>query len=106
MQRTSQMQCSKGLSRKYYKKNVSKVEFRKSPFFGLHIGPLLRTLWLTSGSNDLFQSAEKSVRLPMMMTTASVPYIDRWKFSAIALPLSEGSNAGNFIIVLPKTRST
>jgi serine protease inhibitor len=53
----------------------------------------------------MFQSSEKSIRLPMMTTTQQLAYLDKWKYTAISLPLDENSNAGNFIIVLPKEKS-
>jgi hypothetical protein len=38
----------------------------------------------------------------MMTTTAKVPYMDKWKYTAVSLPLHESTASGNFIIVLPK----
>jgi hypothetical protein len=42
----------------------------------------------------------------MMTTVTKVPYLDKWKYTAVSLPLSETANAGNFIIVLPKDKTT
>ena len=41
----------------------------------------------------------------MMTTTTKAAYINKWKYSAIALPLTETLKAGSLIIVLPKHKT-
>jgi hypothetical protein len=42
----------------------------------------------------------------MMTTTAKLGYVDKSKFTAVSLPLHENTNAGNFIVILPKEQAT
>ena len=62
-------------------------------------------IWVKRNTSSIcicLKLSEKTIRIPMMSTTSQVPYLNKWRYEAVALPLHESINNGHFIIVLPK----